>query len=152
MRMVSDILRRKGRVVWSVHPDASVYEALQHMAEKDVGALLVIEDGQLVGIFSERDYARKIILMGRSSLSTAVRQIMTGDVITIRPGQDLEECMELMTNHRVRHLPVMDHGELVGVISIGDVVKEIIADKTLEIEQLENYIGGRGYGADPLQR
>ena len=152
MRMVSDILRRKGNAVWSIHPDATVYEALQLMAEKDVGALLVIVDGSLAGIFSERDYARKIILMGRSSPNTSVREIMSANVITIRPDQHLEDCMALMTRHHVRHLPVMDGSKLAGVISIGDVVKEIIADQTLEIEQLENYISGRGYSADPLQR
>ncbi len=143
MRMVSDILRRKGRTVWSVHPESTVYEALQQMAEKDVGALLVIEDGRLVGIFSERDYARKVFLMGRSSPSTSVREVMSVNVITIRPDQNLEDCMELMTEHRIRHLPVVDGSELVGMVSIGDVVKEIIADKSLEIEQLENYITGR---------
>jgi CBS domain-containing protein len=149
--MVSDILHRKGNAIWSVHPDSTVYDALQLMAEKDVGALLIIENDRLVGIFSERDYARKIILQGRSSLSTTVREIMSDNVITIHPEQHLEECMAVMTMHHIRHLPVMNGSTLAGVISIGDVVKEIIADQSLEIEQLENYITGRSYSADPLQ-
>ncbi|MCL5996776.1 MAG: CBS domain-containing protein [Chloroflexi bacterium] len=152
MRIVLDILRVKGHAVWSIHPGSTVYEALQAMAEKNVGALLVIEDDRLVGIFSERDYARKVILAGRSSLNTAVKEIMSDRIIFVRPEQTIDECMALMTQNRVRHLPVLDGSKLIGVISIGDVVKEIIADQTLEIQQLENYILGRGYVADPLQR
>ena len=143
MRLVSDVLRSKGHTVWSIHPDSTVYEALQLMAEKDVGALFVVEEGRLVGIFSERDYARKVILMGRSSLNTSVREIMSEHVTPIRPDQHLEDCMALMTQHHIRYLPVLNGSELVGVISIGDVVKEIIAEQTMEIEQLEKYIYGQ---------
>ena len=151
MRIVLDILNAKGTTVWSVHPWATVHEALELMAEKNVGALLVIDEG-VVGIFSERDYARKVILEGRSSLNTFVREIMTDKVIFVRPDQTIDECMAIMTGARVRHLPVMVGSRLVGVISIGDVVKQLIADKDGEIQQLENYIDGRGYGADPLQK
>ena len=151
MKIVVDILRAKGHDVWSIHPDATVYEALQLMAEKDVGALLVVEQEHLVGIFSERDYARKVILQGRSSLNTAVKQIMSDQVLVVRPEQTLEECMALMTQHHVRHLPVLDGQKLTGLISIGDVVKEMIADRDLEIEELENYVSGRGYVADTLK-
>jgi CBS domain-containing protein len=124
MRIVLDILKTKGNTVWSVHPCATVHEALKLMAEKNVGALLVIDEG-VVGIFSERDYARKVILEGRSSLNTFVREIMTDKVIFVRPDQSIAECMAIMTRARVRHLPVMDGSRLVGVISIGDVVKEL---------------------------
>jgi CBS domain-containing protein len=151
MRLVLDILRTKGDTVWSIGSDNTVYEALQMMAVKDVGALLVTEKEQLIGIFSERDYARKVVLAGKSSLNTQVREIMTDKVYTVRPEQTLEECMALMTQNRIRHLPVMVGMKLAGLISIGDIVKEIISDQTLEIQQLENYVGGRGYGADPLQ-
>ena len=143
MRLVSDVLRSKGHIVWSIHPDSTVYEALQLMADKDVGALFVVEEGRLLGVFSERDYARKVILMGRSSLNTFVREIMSEQVIPIRPDQHLEYCMALMTQYHIRYLPVLNGLELVGVISIGDVVKEIIAEQTMEIEQLENYIYGQ---------
>ena len=133
----------KGSAAWSVGPQATVYEALQLMADKDVGALLVLEDGRLRGIFSERDYARKIILKGKSSRDTSVRDIMTERVITVVPEQTLAECMALMTNHRVRHLPVVVAGQVAGVISIGDVVKAIMMQQEFTIEQLEKYITGQ---------
>lgn len=142
MYTVNQILHRKGDQVWSTHPEATVYEALQLMAEKDIGALLVLESGKLVGIFSERDYARKIVLLGRTSRETRVREIMTEKVFYIDPGQSTEECMALMTNKRIRHLPVMDKERVVGVISIGDVVKAIISNQEFVIEQLEHYITG----------
>jgi CBS domain-containing protein len=143
MQTVRDILQVKGRATWSIGPKATVYDALQLMADKDVGALLVLEDGRLAGIFSERDYARKIILKGKSSRETAVREIMTERVISVHPEQTLAECMALMTNHRVRHLPVLEAGEVSGVISIGDVVKAIMTEQEFTIEQLEKYISGQ---------
>ena len=152
MRIVQDILKTKGTVVWSVQPYATVLDALELMARKNVGALLVTEGDRVVGIFSERDYARKVRLEGRSSLNTFVREIMTEQVLFVQPEQTIEECMALMTEAHVRHLPVLDGTKLVGVISIGDAVKALLADKDLEIQQLENYIDGRGYGADPLQK
>ena len=151
MRIVKDILRTKGSEVWTVAPDVSVYEALQLMAEKNIGALLVTHHERPVGIFSERDYARKVILEGRSSLNTTVEEIMTVRLIVVSPAQTIDECMALMTQGHIRHLPVMENDKLVGVISIGDVVKQIMSDQEIQIEQLENYILGRGYSADPLQ-
>jgi len=143
MKTVSDLLRVKGNQVWSIGPDATVYDALTLMAEKDVGALLVLDNvGQLVGILSERDYARKIVLKGKTSRETPVREIMTKKVLWVRPDQTIEEIMALMTNKRIRHLPVLEEGRLVGVISIGDVVKAIISEQEFMIEQLENYITG----------
>lgn len=139
---VGDLLNSKGREVWSVAPDASVYDALELMAEKEVGALVVIEEGRLIGLISERDYARKLVLQGRSSRETPVRDVMTAKVICVRPDQTVEECMALMTDKRVRHLPVVEEGDLTGVVSIGDLVKAIIADQQFIIEQLENYISG----------
>jgi CBS domain-containing protein len=143
MQTVQDILQIKGHATWSIGPKATVYDALQLMADKDVGALLVLEDGRLAGIFSERDYARKIILKGKSSRETAVREIMTEQVISVHPEQTVVECMALMTNHRVRHLPVLEASDVVGVISIGDAVKSIISDQQFTIEQLEKYITGQ---------
>lgn len=143
MKTVNELLRTKGGNVWSIGPDATVYEALAVMAEKDVGALLVLDKaGQLVGVLSERDYARKIVLKGKTSRETLVREIMTEKVLGVRPDQTIEECMALMTNKRIRHLPVLEEGRLAGVISIGDVVKAIISEQEFVIEQLENYITG----------
>jgi len=138
--LVSQVLAGKGRDVWSVPSTDSVYDALAELAEKGVGALVVVDDGALVGILSERDYARKVILHGRDSASTRVSEIMTSDLFTVAPAQSVSDCMELMTEHRIRHLPVVDDGELVGVVSIGDVVKAVIADQRFLIEQLESYI------------
>ncbi len=144
MKTVKELLRVKGYRVWSIGPDATVYEALTLMAEKDVGALLVLDNaGQLVGILSERDYARKIVLKGKTSRETPVREIMTEKVVWVRPDQTIEECMALMTNKHIRHLPVMEEGRLLGVISIGDVVKDIISEQEFVIAQLENYITGK---------
>ncbi len=142
MVMVSQCLQRKGRSVWSIGPDASVYDALQLMAEKDIGALLVLEGDELAGIFSERDYARKVVLKGKSSKETTLREIMTSRVIYVHQHQSIDECMALMTEYHVRHLPVLEGEKLVGVISIGDVVKEIISEQKFVIEQLEQYITG----------
>lgn len=145
MKIVRDILNRKGRQVWSISPHATVFDALQLMAEKDVGALLVVENGQIAGIFSERDYARKVILQGKSSRSIPVSEIMSTRVLFVQPDQSIEDCMALMTTKRVRHLPVIAQNRLEGVISIGDVVKAIIDDQEFTIEQLERYITGAGY-------
>lgn len=142
MVMVSQCLQRKGRTIWSIGPDDSVYDALQLMADKDIGALLVLEGDELVGIFSERDYARKVILKGKSSKETPLREIMTTRVVCVHQHQSIEECMALMTEYHVRHLPVLEGEKLVGVISIGDVVKEIISEQKFVIEQLEQYITG----------
>jgi CBS domain-containing protein len=139
---VQDVLRVKGHHIWSISPDSWVYEALTIMADKNVGALAVIDQGGLAGIISERDYARKVVLKGKSSLQTPVRDIMTHDVIHVRPEQTIEECMVVMTENHVRHLPVLEDDRLVGIISIGDVVKAIIAEKEFIIGQLENYITG----------
>lgn len=125
MKTVSDILRTKGRDVWSITPDATVFDALTQMAHKDVGALTVMADDQLVGIISERDYARKVILRGKTSRTTLVREIMSSPVICVRPPQTVEECMALLTGRRIRHLPVIENDEVVGIISIGDLVKSI---------------------------
>jgi len=143
MKTVAQLLRAKGHDVLSISPEAFVFEALKVMAEKNVGALLVVEGERLVGVFSERDYARKVILKGKASKEIPVREIMTSHVLYVRPEQTIEECMALMTDKRVRHLPVLEEERLVGVISIGDVVKAIIAEQDFMIEQLQNYITGR---------
>jgi len=144
MKSVAQVLRHKGDQVWWIGPDAMVYQALTLMAEKDIGALLVRDGEQIVGVISERDYARKVVLRGKSSLRTPVREIMTHAVLCVRPEQTVEECMALMTQHRVRHLPVMAGGRLAGLVSIGDVVKASIDEKDFMIQQLESYItGGR---------
>lgn len=137
---VRQLLQVKGSRVFDIHPQATVYEALERMAQHDVGALLVLEEGQLVGIFSERDYARKIILMGRASRDTPVHEVMTTDLVTVSPEATVGECMALMTQHRIRHLPVMEGGRLAGVISIGDVVKAIMTEQEFLIDQLQQYI------------
>jgi CBS domain-containing protein len=142
MKRVKDVLDVKGRDVWSIEPSASVYDAMKLMADKGIGALMVMEGAKVVGILSERDYARKVILQGRSSRTTEVREIMTARVVYARPDQNIEECMVLMTEKRIRHLPVMNEEQLLGVISIGDLVKSIIAEQKFIIEQLERYISG----------
>lgn len=139
---VRQLLRDKGSTVWSVAPDASVFDALRLMAEKNVGALPVTSGGQLVGIFSERDYARKVILHGHASRDTPVSSIMTPEVVTVGPDHDLRACMRLMTDRRIRHLPVVDDGRQVGMISIGDVMKAVMAEQEFLIGQLSDYIGG----------
>ena len=140
MKAVRDILEIKGREVWSIGPRESVFDALKLMAEKGIGALVVLEAGKVVGIISERDYARKVILHGRSSPTTLVSEIMTARVVYAQPQQNIDECMAIMTEKRIRHLPVMENGVLIGVISIGDLVKSIIAEQRFIIEQLERYI------------
>lgn len=142
MKSVRELLSSKPQQVWSVSPSQSVFEALLLMAEKDIGAVLVIEDGQVVGIFSERDYARKVILKGKSSRETPVGELMTRDVLYVRPDQSAEECMALMTNKHIRHLPVLEDNRLIGIVTIGDIVKAIISDQQFTIRELENYITG----------
>jgi CBS domain-containing protein len=143
MKIVAHILKAKPeQTVHTITPAASVFDALTLMAEKSIGALLVMEGEKVVGIITERDYARKIILMARSSKETPVRDIMTSSVMYVRPDQTSEECMVLMTENRVRHLPVMDSGNLIGLISIGDLVKDIISEQKFIIQQLELYITG----------
>lgn len=137
---IGSILKMKGPQIWSVAPDATVYDAVALMAEKSVGAVLVISGSRLVGIVSERDYARKVILQGRSSKNTRVLEIMTVNLITVTPDNTVEECMRIMTHHRIRHLPVIDRGGLVGIVSIGDLVNAVIADQAHTIEQLHTYI------------
>ena len=146
MKSVAEILRSKPeQTVHTITPSASVFDAVKLMAEKSIGALLVIEDQKIDGIITERDYARKIVLMGRSSKETPVRDVMTSPVMYVRPDQTNEECMALMTDNRVRHLPVIDNGKLIGLISIGDLVKDIISEQKFVIDQLEHYImGDRG--------
>jgi len=140
MRSVQQLLEEKPQQVLSIQPQAKVFEALMLMAEKDVGALVVLEGEKLVGIFSERDYARKIILFGKSSRDTSVAEIMTAKVVCVRPEQTADQCMALMTQKRVRHLPVLSEKRVVGIISIGDVVRAMLQDQQHTIEQLEQYI------------
>ena len=140
---VASILKKKGDAIWSVEPTATVYEAIAMMAEKSVGALLVVSDGKLVGIISERDYARKVVLQRRSSSNTLVHEIMTGSVITVTPDHSVENCMKMITEHRVRHLPVLAGDTLLGVISIGDLVNAIITEQAETIGHLHTYISGR---------
>jgi CBS domain-containing protein len=144
MITVGKYLEQKGRQVWSVSPDATVFEALEVMAEKNIGAVLVMEEGQPVGIFSERDYARKVVLRGRSTRETPVSEVMTEKVLGVSPERTIDDCMALFTEKHIRHLPVVKDDQVVGVISIGDVVKSIISHQEYVIDQLEDYItGGR---------
>jgi len=136
------VLQKKGRDVFSIPPQTSVYEAVALMAEKEIGALLVMADGRITGVISERDYARKVILQGRSSRDTTVSEIMSDDVLTVTPEQTVDDAMLLMTENRVRHLPVTDRGELVGLVSMGDLVKYVISAQRQEIELLHAYIAG----------
>ncbi|MFQ5634913.1 MAG: CBS domain-containing protein [Gammaproteobacteria bacterium] len=142
MRRVKELLAVKGNDIWSIRPDATVYDAIHLLAEKEIGALLVLEGEAIVGVISERDYARNIILKDKSSKGTLVKDIMTTEVVTVGPGQGVGDCMTLMTNKRIRHIPVLDEGQLVGVLSIGDLVRAVIADQQSTIVDLEKYISG----------
>ncbi len=138
--LVSQILKAKGDKIWSIAPQETAYKALQLMSEKDLGALVVIDKGKVVVLFTERDYARKVILKGKSSKTTNVSELMTKEVLFVDPDTSVEDCMSLMTEKRVRHLPVMEKKNLVGVVTQGDVVKQLIADQKFENEELERYI------------
>jgi CBS domain-containing protein len=142
MKTVRNILDTKGHEVWCIGPEDTVFDALRLMAEKEVGSLMVMDGARVAGLISERDYARKIVLLGRTSPNTLVKEIMTSHVAYTHLEQPIEECMAVMTEKRIRHLPVMEEGKLVGIISIGDLVKAIIADQKFIIEQLERYITG----------
>jgi CBS domain-containing protein len=139
---IADIISTKGGTVWSISPRSTVFEAIQLMANKNVGALLVMERGQVIGILSERDYTRKVALKGKSSKDTSVNEILSGRVISVSPDQSIDECMRLMSTHRIRHLPVIEGDQLMGIISIGDLVNWIISAQTSTIHQLQTYISG----------
>ncbi len=138
---VSALLHHKGSAVWHIAPEATVFDAIKLMADKNIGALPVVSNGRLEGIFTERDYTRKIALAGKTSKQTLVKEIVSSKVITVPPDETVEECMRLMTEHRIRHLPVMENGKLAGIISIGDLVNLIISTQDATIAQMENYIG-----------
>ncbi|MCP4543504.1 MAG: CBS domain-containing protein [Chloroflexi bacterium] len=140
MKLVKHVLETKGYNIWSIAPGVSVYDAIELMADKEVGALLVLQDGKLIGIISERDYARKVILKGKSSKETLVRETMTSPVIYTTPNETVEKCMALMTAKHIRHLPVLKDDQLIGVVSIGDLVKVTISEQQVLIQQLEHYI------------
>jgi len=142
MKTVQEILKTKGHDIWAVKPDDTVFDAVKLMADKGAGALLVMEGEKLVGIVSERDYARKIILEGKSSRESAVSEVMTRKVLCVSPERTVDECMALMTDKKIRHLPVVDHKRVVGVISIGDLVKAMISEQQILIDQLQHYISG----------
>ncbi len=139
---ISEILNQKGGAVWSVTPEATVLDAIKLMADKNVGALLVIKDNRLLGVLSERDYTRNVVLKGRSSKDTPVREIISGKVVSVSADHTVDECMRLMSEHRIRHLPVVEGGKILGVISIGDLVNSIISTQNAAIQQLETYITG----------
>jgi CBS domain-containing protein len=139
---ISEILSLKGTQVWTVSPDTMVFDAIQLMADKNIGALLVTDRGRLLGIMSERDYTRKIALKGKSSKQTPVREIISGKVVSVSPSHTVEDCMRLMTDHRVRHLPVLCDDKILGIVSIGDLVNWIISAQTTAIHQLQTYITG----------
>jgi CBS domain-containing protein len=139
---ISEILNHKGATVWSISPELMVFDAIQMMADKNIGALLVTEGEKLVGIISERDYTRKIALKGKSSKQTPVREIISGQIFHVVPDNTVEECMRLMTEHRIRHLPVLEGAKIVGVISIGDLINWIISAQSSTIHQLQTYISG----------
>jgi CBS domain-containing protein len=142
MRTVREILNKKGNLIWSVTPEATVYEALQLMAEKEAGAVLVIENDKIKGILSERDYARKVVLHGKFSKDTSVNDIMSDKVIYVEPSQSIEECMSIMINKKIRHLPVLENNKLAGIISIGDVVEAVLEEKESVIGELTRFIQG----------
>jgi CBS domain-containing protein len=142
MGKVRNILHNKGNVIFSVEPTEMVYRAIELMCEKNIGGLLIVENGKLVGIFTERDYARKLILKGKSSKDTQIRDLMTSNLVTVSPDTSIDDCMRVMTGRKIRHLPVLDKGELVGIISIGDVVHFVIEEQKSIIEHLEHYITG----------
>ncbi len=137
---LSEILDTKGSDVWSVSPKSSAYEALELMADKDVGALVVIDQGKVVGMFSERDYARKVILLGKSSKETTIADVMSTPIISINPGSSIDECMTLMSTRHIRHLPIIENDKLFGIVSIGDVVKAVISEQESVIHELKGFV------------
>jgi len=143
--LIRNILNKKGSQVFDINPDNTVFEAIEKMADKNIGALVVVEDGKLAGIITERDYRNKVILKGRTSKTTKVREIMSSDPITVEPSDSVETCMALMTDRKFRHLPVLEEGKLCGVISIGDLVKSVISKQEVEIHNLRDYISGGSY-------
>jgi signal-transduction protein with cAMP-binding, CBS, and nucleotidyltransferase domain len=143
MKTVGELLKNKGQEIWSISPLATVFQALELMAQKEIGALPVVTNNKLVGIFSERDYARKVILKGRASRDTTVSELMTQTVYYVNPENTLEDCMALMTSKQIRHLPVLENGRLVGIVTLGDVVKKIISDQEFRIHELEKYVIGQ---------
>lgn len=149
MLKVKDILEKKGYDMYYIKPEQTVYEALEMLADKEIGALMVVENNKLTGIFSERDYARKIILKGQLSHESKVGDVMTKYPVTVKPTANIVLCMELMTNNRIRHLPVVDNEKLIGMVTIGDIVSTIIYLQKNKINDLENYITGSGYGCNP---
>ncbi|MGO9244832.1 MAG: CBS domain-containing protein [Verrucomicrobiia bacterium] len=142
MHTVKELLREKGHQIWTIAPEATVYDALELMAAKNIGSVVVVRHGNVAGVFTERDYARKVVLKGRSSKTTTVAELMTTDVLYVSPDDTIENCMALMTEKRLRHLPVMEKGKLTGVVSIGDIVKVIISEREFTIRELERYITG----------
>jgi CBS domain-containing protein len=142
MRSVQDILNTKGTDVWSVKPDDIIFDAIKLMADKGIGALLVMEEDKLVGIVTERDYARKVVLEGKSSREASIHEVMTKRVLCVSPERTIDECMALMTDKRIRHLPVVEHKQVVGFLSIGDLVKAVISEQKILIDQLQHYISG----------
>ena len=142
METIRQLLNRKGAHIWSLSPDATVYEAVELLSQRGIGALLVVDAGKVIGIVTERDYARKVILMGRSSRDTKVEEIMATDIVHVHPDHSVQECMELMTEKRVRHLPVLEEDKVLGIVSMGDLVKAIITEQRFFIRQLEQYITG----------
>lgn len=142
MNRVRDILKEKGSDVCTINPTATVYQGLQLMAEKDVGAVLIMDNSKLLGIFTERDYARKVILQGKSSLTTPIKELMVSDILYVSPRDKIDDCMAIMSDKHLRHLPVMDKGELVGLVSMRDVVDHLIQHKNFKIKELEKYITG----------
>ena len=142
MQSVQDILNSKGSDVWSIKPDDIIFNAIKLMADKGIGALLVMEDDKLVGIVTERDYARKVVLEGKSSREACIHEVMTTKVLCVTPERTIDECMALMTDKRIRHLPVLDHKKVVGFVSIGDLVKAVISEQKILIDQLQHYISG----------
>ncbi len=145
MKTIRSLLKEKGNAVWSTTPEASVFEALRLMAEKDVGALVVLDGEKLAGIFSERDYARKVILRGRSSKEMKVKEIMTTEVVTVKPTHTITEALAVMARKHIRHLPVLEEGQLIGVVSIGDVVQSIISEQENNLQRLEDAMIGKEF-------
>ena len=141
---VKQLLDKKGNEIHAVSPDATVFDAIKLMSERGVGALLVMQDDQLTGVISERDYTRKVILKGRSSTSTTVQEIMTSNIITLAPDNNIDQCMALMNENQIRHLPIVENGRVMGVVTIMDVIKNILSEKEFIIEQMESYIAGSG--------